>query len=93
MVDCGLRLSEVVNLNKNDVDFENKNIHINISKGCKSRIVPISEWFCNIMKDYLKSYKHNCKSLLVNEDGLPITVYTIKNLSHISICYSNIYDK
>ena len=38
---CGLRVSEIVNLEKNDFDFEEGLIHIRLAKGKKDRFVKI----------------------------------------------------
>ena len=37
----GMRISEVVNLEQRDVDFDKKSIHIRQGKGSKDRIVPM----------------------------------------------------
>ena len=37
----GLRISEVCNLQKGDIDMENKRIRINMGKNSKDRIVPL----------------------------------------------------
>lgn len=39
MLDCGLRCSEVVNLEMKDLDRVHKILHLRNSKGCKSRMV------------------------------------------------------
>lgn len=39
--ESGLRISEVMHLQKVDIDVENKTIRINEGKGCKDRIVPL----------------------------------------------------
>ncbi|MCW3789918.1 tyrosine-type recombinase/integrase, partial [Plebeiibacterium sediminum] len=40
--DCGLRISEVLNLKIEDLDFDRKQIHIKQSKHKKDRYVPMS---------------------------------------------------
>jgi site-specific recombinase XerD len=40
--DCGLRISEAVNLKLNDVDFDRNMVHIRQSKHKKDRLVPVS---------------------------------------------------
>ena len=40
--DCGLRISEAVNLKLNDVDFDGNMVHIRQSKHKKDRLVPVS---------------------------------------------------
>jgi integrase/recombinase XerD len=47
----GMRISEIVNLQKQDVDFEKKRIFIRQGKGRRDRIVPLPKGF---PKEYLK---------------------------------------
>jgi integrase/recombinase XerD len=53
--DCGLRISEVINLKLNDVDFDRKRVHIRQSKHKKDRYVPISPITVNGLKKYLNT--------------------------------------
>ena len=86
MLDCGLRLNEVVKLQISDVMFDKDVIFINCSKGLKSRYVPlVSSLKINIYK-YLTLFR-GCKdfssdmSVFVNiNNGQPITEHTIKQL-------------
>ncbi len=39
--ECGLRISEIVNLKKEDIDVKKKQIRINMGKNSKDRIVPL----------------------------------------------------
>ena len=41
----GLRVSEVLNLKKNDIDLEKREIRVNQGKGRKDRIVPVPRGF------------------------------------------------
>lgn len=50
---CGLRVSEVVNLNIDDIDFNEGLIRV-IGKGRKERIVPIGKKALDSIKNYLK---------------------------------------
>ncbi len=54
---CGLRVSEITNLKKQNFDFESKLIKINLGKGKKDRFVKIPESINN----ELKSYNHLLK--------------------------------
>ena len=49
----GLRVSEVVNVQKNDFNFEGKFIRINMGKNSKDRIVPMPVWVC---QEYVDKY-------------------------------------
>lgn len=55
---CGLRVSELVNLMKEDVNFDEKLVHIQLSKGKKDRFVKLPESiksdlqsYCNLNKE------------------------------------------
>lgn len=53
--DGGLRISEVINLQINDVDFDRKQLHIRQSKHKKDRYVPISSLTLKGLTDYLNT--------------------------------------
>lgn len=50
---CGLRCSELCNLEQRDVDFDRKMVHIRQGKGRKDRYVPLSEHLVRGLKTYL----------------------------------------
>jgi len=49
---CGLRVSEVCNLRKEDIDLKNKRIYIEKSKNLKNRYVPISNKLLVELRDF-----------------------------------------
>ncbi len=49
---CGLRVSEVVNLKKEDLNFEEGLIHISLAKGKKDRFVKIPESLTGELENY-----------------------------------------
>ena len=57
MVDAGLRLSEVCNLNVSDVILNSNMIKINEAKGFKDRYVPISLSFKKALYKYMTLYR------------------------------------
>lgn len=52
--DCGLRISEVINLRINDVDFDRHVVHIRQSKHKKDRYVPVSPITLKGLNKYLE---------------------------------------
>ena len=62
--DCGLRISEVINLKINDIDFDRKQVHIRQSKFKKDRYVPISDIALRGISRYLDT--SNPKEWLFN---------------------------
>lgn len=81
MLDCGLRLSEVVNLKISDLDLKNNYLIIN-GKGSKQRLVP----FGILTKKQLVIYMqyrvnlNNNNSLFLNQKLTAISTNTIKML-------------
>ena len=61
---CGLRKSEGINLEVNDILFERKLVHVKKSKNNQERYVPIT---ASNLK-YVEQYIYNARSLLLNED-------------------------
>lgn len=80
MLDCGLRLGEVVNLNINDIDFINRYLVIN-GKGSKQRVVPFGSAVSDQLNLYL-SYRLGSSSAInsvfLTQKFTAITHNTIK---------------
>lgn len=53
----GLRVSEVINLKVEDIDSNRMLIHIKNAKGGKDRVVPLSKYVLDLLRDYWKEYK------------------------------------
>ncbi len=51
-LNCGLRLSELVNINISDISFDNKTLRV-LGKGNKERIVYLNDTCINALTDYL----------------------------------------
>lgn len=82
MLDCGLRLGEVVNLKIHDVDFNNRYLVIN-GKGSKQRVVSFGSSSLNQIKcylNYLSSSSSASSSLFLTQKSTPVTRNTIKML-------------
>ena len=54
---AGLRVSEVVRLNVEDIDSERDLIHIHQAKGRKDRYVPLSEVALEMLRSYWRAYR------------------------------------
>lgn len=77
MYGCGLRVSELVNLEINDIDMTNCLIRI-FGKGSKEREVPLGEYSLYYLKLYLEKRSlllknKACSKLFLNNHGLGIT--------------------
>ncbi len=66
----GLRLSEILNLQKDDINFENKTIHVRQGKGCKDRETILTKYF---RKDYYNYIPFNLSKVIVQKNFLIIT--------------------
>lgn len=81
MLDCGLRLSEVVNLKISDLDLKNNYLIIN-GKGSKQRLVPFGLSTKKQLVIYMQ-YRVNLNNnnpLFLNQNLTAITTNTIKML-------------
>ena len=68
MYSCALRLSEVVDLNKDDVDYDEKDIRILDAKGGKSDTISVDDETLTDLKKYVDSRKDECEALFVSGD-------------------------
>ncbi len=80
----GVRVSELVNIKYNDIDFNNRRIRV-VGKGNKERIVYYGEYAEEILNSYVKMYKQKEHDyLFVNDRGEKITEagirYIINNI-------------
>ena len=77
MYGCGLRVSELVNLEINDIDMTNCLIRI-MGKGSKEREVPLGEYSIHYLELYLDNRDlllkgKTCNKLFLNNHGLGMT--------------------
>lgn len=81
----GLRVSELVNLEKGNINFANQYLNIT-GKGNKQRIVPLGEFAIYYIKYYydtFRKYNKGAKSkyLFLNKDGQPLSrIYFYKQI-------------
>lgn len=78
MLDCGLRVSEVINLKKDDINIDLKSIKVH-GKGSKERIVPFSDVSLYYYKNYLK-FPQVYDFIAVNISGTQLTTSAIRRL-------------
>ena len=81
----GVRLSELLNIKNNDVDFYSQTIKI-LGKRKKERIVPFSPKLSSVLKEYIAAYENEFSAfgqktfLFVTKDGNPIYSKLIYNI-------------
>lgn len=66
MLDCGLRLSEVISLNIENVDLKNNCVIVVNSKNNKNRIVPLPVKVCAYIKDYMNTRNSSERALFLD---------------------------
>ncbi len=59
-LDCGFRISEVMDLEINHIDFTNRNIKIVDAKGSKDRYVPLPTMLKMHLYDFIYLYRKDC---------------------------------
>ena len=64
---AGLRVSELCNLKKKDVDFERSLLIVRGGKGAKDRVVPIPAFLLKEIRAYLETREDDSEYLLVEE--------------------------
>jgi len=73
---CGLRVSEIVNLKKLDVNFKEGLIHVRLTKGRKDRFVKIPDSIKGELESYIKI--HDGKYLFESNRSGKLTTATIQ---------------
>lgn len=78
LVGSGTRISETLNLEKNDIDFKENTIFLKKTKNNNERKIPIAKSTMDCIKNYLNLIKNdeilnNNKLLFPNREGRPFT--------------------
>ncbi len=75
----GIRVSELVGLNVDSVDFIGNVVKV-LGKGKKERLVPIGDKALDAIKDYLESREHKTTAIFLNRKGKRLTSRSINNI-------------
>jgi tyrosine recombinase XerC len=75
----GIRVSELVGLNVDDVDFIGNIIKV-MGKGKKERIVPIGDQALNALKEYMDGCKAANKFVFANKGGTRLSDRSVRNI-------------
>jgi integrase/recombinase XerD len=78
LLDCGLRVSELVGIEMDDIDLNEAIIKIRKAKGSKERYVPIGDVAQRFLWKYIntsrpKPITPHITNLLLNDKGMPLT--------------------
>ena len=77
---CGLRRSELINMQIIDIDSKRNVINVRHAKGDKDRIVPLSEKILTLLREY---YKKHCPKKWLFEGSISGTQYTETSLNKV----------
>jgi site-specific recombinase XerD len=85
LLDTGIRVSELVNIDLDDVNLEQGSIKIRIAKGGRERMVPIGSLVQKALFKYIHSYRpkpltQQITRLFLNNQGMPLMVSGIQQL-------------
>ena len=102
----GLRVSEVVNLKIVDIDSKRMLIHVKNAKGRKDRMVPLSGYVLEILREYFKEYKpveylfngqselrysaRSCNQIVKKYIGTDVHYHTLRHSSFTSMLESGV---
>ena len=79
MYGCGLRVSEVVGLNLEDVNTWAKELRV-LGKGKKERIVPVPTEAVKILEDYITSRQSLSHAVFLNMRGSRLTTRSVQRM-------------
>ncbi len=93
----GIRVSELTNLNINDLELNNNDRMIRIvgGKGNKDRLIPLPDVIIPLMKEYinLRKPKNGSTALILNRSGVRLTARSIQRLVKKYQKKANLEDK
>lgn len=80
LLSSGARVEEFVALNKSDIDFERRRIHIKHGKGNKERYTYFSPLAAKYLKKYLETRKDSNECLIINNRGERISEHGVEHI-------------
>lgn len=75
----GLRVSELIGLNRLDIDYENGLLRVK-GKGNKERIVPMTQYALEAIERYLALREDSVEALLLNYQGTRLSVRSVRRI-------------
>ena len=88
----GMRVSELVGLNKDSVDFISNIVKV-AGKGKKERLLPIGDTALNLIKKYIDTRPHKADAIFLNHHGRRLTDRSIRNIVNKYILQASIQGK
>lgn len=75
----GIRISELVSLNQDDIDFISGVVKV-LGKGKKERMVPIGNQALSVIRGYLDKRKKQADAVFLNKSGSRISARGVRNI-------------
>ncbi|MDD2654770.1 MAG: tyrosine-type recombinase/integrase, partial [Candidatus Omnitrophica bacterium] len=75
----GMRISELVGLNMDDIDFISGVVKVR-GKGKKERLLPIGEKALSALRQYIENRKEKTKEVFLNKNGTRITDRGVRDI-------------
>lgn len=82
---CGLRRTEGINVNIDDINFDTRILHVKKGKNSKQRLIPFNKTASKILQDWIFDYRTILISdkteskLFINRHGKPLTGNTLNS--------------
>jgi len=89
---CGLRISELINLELKHIDINRKQLHIKNAKGRKDRYVIIAESFLPLLHNYMTTYEPN-RYFVEGQKGNRYSAESIRKFLKTSCKRAGIYKR
>jgi site-specific recombinase XerD len=88
----GLRVSELVNLKKENFDFYNGLLTVKQGKGAKDRVIPIGKKALDALEYYLNNFEQRGAFIFQNHHGKQINPRQIREIIHKISAWSHLPD-
>jgi site-specific recombinase XerD len=81
MLCTGLRIGEIIDLQKNDLVFDHPGLHLRVCSGQKERELPLPAEMVNILSDYLQVRPQSANgNLFLNQEGRAPSRRTVQRI-------------
>jgi len=82
---CGFRVSELINLKINDLDFQNKTGHVRQAKGKKDRMFNIPEFLMSDLESQAEEQKNNSQEYLFTSKNGQLTSRNLQKIVKLAV--------
>jgi len=86
LVNAGLRVTEVVDLRMDDVQFDFPGVHLSVrdARGYGIRDIPLPDEVCTVLKEWLviRAKSAPYENVFLSQEGRPISARTVQRIVH-----------